>query len=163
MSIVIRPAGADSDAGAIHGLRGGDVPDDEQLGQYLVAVDDDSQNSIIGCVRVRKVSFYQAEIMHLFVHEAYRRQGIARKLLDAALAKARERGLPYMQSTIRADNAAMIALNWRAGGIQQALIKSPVSAHLLLVYTWVDQASVPRTTVEPGTYADWRRDAGHAS
>ena len=159
MNIVIRHADAARDALAILDLRGGDVLNDKQQQQYLVAIDiDQGQNGIVivGCIRVRKVSFYQAEIMHLYVHAAYRRQGIGRKLLEAALAKARDLKLPYVQCTVRTTNHGMRMLACAAGGVWTVEFKSPISTHKLDVYHWLVLSDV--ATIEPGTYADWQRD-----
>lgn len=61
---------------------------------------------VIGCVQVKKVQWYQAEILHLTVAEAYENKGHAKALLCEAERGARTKGARILQCTIRADNAA---------------------------------------------------------
>lgn len=61
---------------------------------------------VIACVQVKKVQWYQAEVLHLTVAEACERKGHAKKLLCEADHLARTKGARILQCTIRADNAA---------------------------------------------------------
>lgn len=61
---------------------------------------------LIACVEVKKVQWYQAEVLHLTVAEAYERKGHAKALLCEAERAARANGARILQCTIRTDNAA---------------------------------------------------------
>ena len=60
---------------------------------------------VIACVQVKKVRWYQAEVLHLTVAEAYEQRGHAKALLCEAERVARTKGARILQCTIRADNA----------------------------------------------------------
>ena len=68
---------------------------------YIVIQNDDD---VIGCVCVRSVSWYQFELKHLVVAEAYRRMGYGRKLIEDAVRLVKERGGMVVQCTIREGN-----------------------------------------------------------
>lgn len=61
---------------------------------------------VIACVQVKKVQWYQAEILHLTVAEAYVNKGHAKALLCEAERGARTKDARILQCTIRADNTA---------------------------------------------------------
>lgn len=61
---------------------------------------------VIACVQVKKVQWYQAEVLHLTVAEAWERKGHAKSLLCEAERVARTKSARILQCTIRADNAA---------------------------------------------------------
>ncbi len=65
----------------------------EQEGEILVA-----------CVEVKKVQWYQSEILHLSVNENYEGQGYGRQLIAKAEEKSIEDGAKILQCTIRTDN-----------------------------------------------------------
>jgi ribosomal-protein-alanine N-acetyltransferase len=52
----------------------------------------------------------EVHVVNLAVHHAYRRRGVARRLLSAAFDAARERGLAIATLEVRFHNAAAIAL-----------------------------------------------------
>lgn len=58
----------------------------------------------IACVQVKKVQWYQAEILHLTVAEAYEHKGHAKALLCEAEGAARMKNARVLQCTIRTDN-----------------------------------------------------------
>ena len=60
----------------------------------------------------------EAEILDLGVSAAYRRRGIGKRLLDQAMAIARERAARQLFLEVRRGNAAAVAL-YRAGGLSQ--------------------------------------------
>jgi phosphinothricin acetyltransferase len=51
----------------------------------------------------------------IYVAAPYRRQGIARRMLDALVERARQQGLHMIVAGIEAENAASIALHAHAG------------------------------------------------
>lgn len=66
-------------------------------------------NEVVGCVRVRKVQWYQTEILHLSVAPHYRGRGVAWDLMVEAEWRARAIGARLLQCTIRIDNLASCA------------------------------------------------------
>lgn len=65
---------------------------------------------LIACVEVKKVQWYQAEVLHLTVAEAHERKGHAKALLCEAERVARANGARVLQCTIRTDNTTSRAL-----------------------------------------------------
>jgi len=61
-------------------------------------------------------------VLGMGVDAAYRRRGIGRRLIDAAIAKAHARGVTRIQLEVRADNAAAIAL-YRTTGFEVEAVK----------------------------------------
>jgi ribosomal protein S18 acetylase RimI-like enzyme len=61
---------------------------------------------VIACVQVKMAQWYQAEVLHLTVDEAYEHKGHAKALLCEAERAARTKDARILQCTIRADNAA---------------------------------------------------------
>lgn len=60
--------------------------------------------NVIACVEVKKVQWYQTEILHLTVAASHLRQGHAKALLCEAERAARANGARLIQCTIRAGN-----------------------------------------------------------
>lgn len=63
-----------------------------------------SEGDLVGCVEVKKVQWYQCEILHLTVSDRHVRQGHAKALLGEAETFARARGARVVQCTVRSDN-----------------------------------------------------------
>ena len=61
----------------------------------------DGERKIIGCVGLSKISNDVTMIKHLCVHESYRRQGVAKSLLDRAIKLC---NTDYIQMKVRHDN-----------------------------------------------------------
>ncbi len=61
-------------------------------------------NGVLACVEVKKVQWYQAEVLHLTVAAAQERKGHAKALLCEAERLARTRGARLLQCTIRQGN-----------------------------------------------------------
>ena len=53
------------------------------------------------------------------VHRDYRRQGIGRRLLEATIAKSRERGLEKIELTVYASNVPAISLYQKLGFVEE--------------------------------------------
>jgi len=53
------------------------------------------------------------------VHPAYRGQGLGQRLLEAAIARARERGLEKIELTVYSSNLAAIALYRKVGFVDE--------------------------------------------
>jgi len=58
-------------------------------------------DKVIGCVGLTKKHPTISEVKHVCVHPQYRRQGIAKKLINLAMANCKT---PYVYMTIRKDN-----------------------------------------------------------
>jgi ribosomal protein S18 acetylase RimI-like enzyme len=71
---------------------------------YLCRFSDDG--AVIACVEVKKVQWYQTEILHLTVASSYERKGHAKALLCEAERIARANCARLLQCTIRAGNNA---------------------------------------------------------
>ncbi len=61
-------------------------------------------NEVLACVEVKKVQWYQAEVLHLTVAASQEGQGHAKALLCEAERLARTRGVRLLQCTIRQGN-----------------------------------------------------------
>ena len=58
-------------------------------------------DKVIGCVGLAKKHTTISEIKHVCVHPTYRRRGIAKKLINLAMANCKT---PFVYMTIREDN-----------------------------------------------------------
>ena len=76
----------------------------EELGKgiFLVAEQDGRTAGYVGCQTVLDEGY----ITNVAVSPDYRRQGIARALIEALLAKARENGLAFVTLEVRESNLA---------------------------------------------------------
>ena len=85
-------------------------------------------------VRIEKVSWYQCEIMHLWVHPDYRRAGIGMRMLDLARREAKEKGCNVLQATTVMANVPVIKLNQQFGFVKVNEFVNPRTGHIL--YVW---------------------------
>ncbi|WP_438754825.1 GNAT family N-acetyltransferase [Pararhizobium sp. O133] len=99
--------------------------------RFLFEVRDDQ---VVGCVEVKKVQWYQAEVNHLTVHEDYCRQGIAQALLDAATARAIKDRARILQCTIRDNNDESAGLFLKNGFVRTTLFLYPDTGNNVGVY-----------------------------
>ncbi len=99
--------------------------------QFLFEVQDDQ---VVGCVEVKKVQWYQAEVNHLTVHQDYCRRGIAQALLATATARALEDRGRILQCTIRDNNVESTGLFLKNGFVRTALFLYPDSGNNVGVY-----------------------------
>lgn len=76
---------------------------DEQH-NYLYRLSESGE--VVACIEVKKVQWYQTEVLHLAVGAAHVRKGHAKALLIEAENRARENGARILQCTIREDNSA---------------------------------------------------------
>lgn len=63
--------------------------------------------AITGCCKLVTLAWHEAELMHISVATGYRRRGVARLLVKAAIAICEQ---PMLTATVRADNDASLAL-----------------------------------------------------
>ena len=71
---------------------------------YLVRLD--SSGKVVACAELKKVQWYQFELLHVTVAQQHHRQGHARSLVAEAQDRAIEGDARILQSTIRAGNTA---------------------------------------------------------
>lgn len=76
----------------------------QEADNYLFRLDD--AGKLIACVELKKVQWYQAEVLHLTVAETHEGKGHAKALLCDAERVARAKGVRLLQCTIRTDNDA---------------------------------------------------------
>ena len=86
----------------------------EELGKGLFLVAEDENQTVCGYVGCQTV-LDEGYITNVAVSPDFRRQGIARALIEALLAKARENGLAFVTLEVRESNAPAIALYTGAG------------------------------------------------
>lgn len=70
---------------------------------------------LVACVQVKKVQWYQCEVLHLTVAKSFERKGHAKDLLADAESLGRRRSARLLQCTIRSNNTASQALFERCG------------------------------------------------
>ena len=76
----------------------------EHAGNYLVRMD--SSGQVAACAELKKVQWYQFELLHVTVAQQHHRQGHARSLVAEAVDRATKGGARILQSTIRVGNTA---------------------------------------------------------
>jgi ribosomal protein S18 acetylase RimI-like enzyme len=81
---------------------------------YRFLIDDD-QVLIIAAVEIKRIQWYQSEILHLSVSPQHQRKGLGRRLLADAEADAKGKGDRILQCTIREDNVPSKKLFQSAG------------------------------------------------
>ena len=99
--------------------------------RFLFEVRDDP---VVGCVEVKKVQWYQAEVSHLTVHRDYCRRGIAQALLTLATARAKKDRARILQCTIRENNEESTGLFVKNGFVRTALFLYPDTGNNVGVY-----------------------------
>jgi ribosomal protein S18 acetylase RimI-like enzyme len=101
-------------------------------GHCIVSVND--EGTLVGCVRVVKVQWYQWELFHLSVLPDYRRQGQATALLLKAEAHAKQEGASIVQCTVRMGNVESEALFSKSGYTAGAVFTNRESGNMVRVY-----------------------------
>jgi len=105
---------------------------DNPLSHFLTAV---AENEPAGYIGVQEVAG-EGYITNIAVLPEYRRQGIARALLEAAEAGAGERGCAFLTLEVRASNQAAAALYGKMGytvtGERKSFYSDPVENALLM-------------------------------
>lgn len=76
----------------------------EHKDNYLVRLN--GSGDVIACAELKKVQWYQFELLHVTVAFQYHKQGLARALVSEAENKATAQGGRLLQCTIRAGNLA---------------------------------------------------------
>ncbi len=92
---------------------------------HLIALVDDR---VIGWCRIpplEKEGFRHVGVLGMGVHKDYRGKGLGKRLLDVALAQAREKGLERVELEVYSTNEAAIHL-YRSAGFEVEGIKKKV-------------------------------------
>lgn len=111
----------------------------QQASGYLLRTDT-SNEVVVGCIEVKKVQWYQAEILHLTVAKNHEGRGLARSLLSEALVVASKAGARLAQCTIRMDNEDSIRVFEAAGFVRTAVFKNERSGNNVGVWQLVVSA-----------------------
>jgi N-acetylglutamate synthase-like GNAT family acetyltransferase len=74
----------------------------EHAPNYLVRIDD--AGKVAACAELKKVQWYQFELLHVTVATTHLRKGLARNLIAEAQARAETSGARILQCTIRDGN-----------------------------------------------------------
>ena len=106
------------------------------LSYWLVAVDGDKVAGYVGSQSV----LGETDMMNIAVHPDYRRQGIARKLIDALIEGLKARGSRSLMLEVRASNEPAKALYADMGfqkiGIRPRYYSKPREDALILRKEW---------------------------
>lgn len=89
---------------------------------------------VVACVQVKKIQWYQAEVLHLTVAESEVGKGHAKALLHSAETRAREKGVRLLQCTIRVGNAQSEGLFQAAGFLKVNAFHNEDSGNNVGVY-----------------------------
>lgn len=90
--------------------------------------------AVVACVEVKKVQWYQAEVLHLTVTDAEIGKGHAKALLSSAETRAREKGVRLLQCTIRGGNAQSEGLFQSAGFLKVSAFLNEHSGNNVSVF-----------------------------
>ena len=106
------------------------------LSLWLVAVDGNRVAGYIGSQSVEG----EADVMNVAVHPDYRRQGIARRLVEGLVAALKEKGVYSLALEVRASNAPAISLYERLGfsqvGLRPNYYRNPKEDAYILRKEW---------------------------
>ena len=114
---------------------------DSVLGEAAEYEFEERDGVVVGCVQRRRVQWYQWEIRHLSVTDAWEGRGIAYAVYQRASAHAEREGARVLQCTIREDNEKSIAFFVRQGFAKAVVFKNAESGNLVGV--WLKSVSPP--------------------
>lgn len=105
-------------------------------GEYVYQIE---AGEIVACVQVKKVQWYQSEILHLSVRADQERKGRGRRMLELAEKRAKEQHSRIAQCTIRVGNVASEGLFQRFGYREQCRFKNAGTGNEVAVFQKVLQ------------------------
>jgi ribosomal-protein-alanine N-acetyltransferase len=109
---------------------------DSRISLWLVALDGDAVAGYVGSQSVLDM----ADMMNVAVHPNYRRQGIAKKLVQALVDALKEKGIKSLTLEVRQSNAPAIALYQQLGfqqvGLRPNYYRNPRENALILRKEW---------------------------
>lgn len=110
------------------------------LGDYFSGYVWVEEGKIVGNTTLTRAGLGRRDcvISNVAVHPAYRRRGIARQMMEAAIQAARQRGAPWVVLEVRQDNYAAKALYEQLGFVV-------VDAHSVLMYEGWLRSDYPQT------------------
>jgi N-acetylglutamate synthase-like GNAT family acetyltransferase len=83
----------------------------DHANEYLVDFSEDGR--VVCCAQLKRVQWYQAEILHVTTHLDFVRQGRGGRLIEAAEQRAREDGARLLQCTYGLETARARACSQR--------------------------------------------------
>lgn len=104
----------------------------EHAGNYFCRFSE--ANEVVACVEVKKVQWYQTEILHIVVAESHAGKGHAKALLCEAERIARASGARLLQCTIREDNKESRTLFEGFGFYLVSTFNNPSSGNNVAVF-----------------------------
>ena len=108
---------------------------------YYLFLKAETEGVFVGCCGCMR-SFETGEITNVTVRQAYRRQGIARRMLMALMELGRREGIERFTLEVRCSNEGAIALyhslGFRTEGVRKGYYESPREDALIL---WTPQPS----------------------
>ncbi len=90
--------------------------------------------TVVACVELKKIQWYQSEICHLTVHREYEGQGYGRELIQQATEAATIQGSRVLQCTIRAGNNSSERAFLSAGFVKTCSFHNDRSGNNVNVY-----------------------------
>lgn len=107
------------------------------------------ENSVAGVVGIHKIQFYMSSLKYLYVNEDYRRQGVARALIEEAINYAeKDYSTPVIIATAKPSNYPCIALLRRYRFRVTGGFESPLSGTELVLMTRVGESSLAEDSQE---------------
>ena len=91
-------------------------------------------DTVVACVEVKRVQWYQREILHLSVRADRERRGWGTRMLAMAEQRARERGARIAQCTIRVGNVGSESAFRRAGFRETCRFENAASGNEVAVF-----------------------------
>jgi N-acetylglutamate synthase-like GNAT family acetyltransferase len=85
----------------------------EHSGNYLLRFND--SGDVVACAELKRVQWYQFELLHVTVAATHKRQGLASALVVEAESHAKNEGAEVLQSTIRKGNEESESLFAKCG------------------------------------------------
>lgn len=103
----------------------------QQAGNYLFEI---LGTEVVACVEVKRVQWYQTELCHLTVAEAYEGKGYGRALIRRAIETADQQGARLVQCTIREGNTDSERAFLAAGFTKASMFFNARSGNNVCVY-----------------------------
>ena len=104
----------------------------EHANNYIYHVSE--SNKVVSCLEVKKVQWYQTEVLHLTVAASETRKGHAKTLLREAELISLKNGTRLLQCTIREDNTESRSLFESLGFSQVNTFNNPCSGNNVAVF-----------------------------
>ena len=98
---------------------------------YIYETDDET---VIACVQVKMVQWYQCEILHLSVAADREGKGLGKQMLARAEVRAKELGARIAQCTIRIGNAGSESVFQKSGFLETCRFKNAATENEVAVF-----------------------------